>query len=260
MREITGDIHPNSRIAKKDAAKVSKLKDAVKRSFLTRVSKITNPVSVLFRESGSVIVDVTAELIKLPKMVITGSADDLHLKPAIETLLTRLTVARPMTISFDTGMFYERGLSKKIKLSILRVIQEHLNNIVKHANASEVYVSLRRTRQRAYLVIHDNGQGFDMTQKRDGLFITDIVECVEINNGQSTIKSAPGMGRRLCAEFSTNVLPRGRCLINRSAFGPGSKTIFFISHPAASFPRQFLYFLCRCRRDRDHCGQDLRPT
>jgi PAS fold len=209
VREITGDIHPNSRIAKKDAAKVSKLKDALKRSFLTRVSKITNPVSVLFRESGSVIVDVTAELIKLPKMVITGSADDLHLKSAIETLLTRLTVARPMTISFDTGMFYERGLSKKIKLSILRVIQEHLNNIVKHANASEVYVSLRRTRQRAYLVIHDNGRGFDMAQKRDGLFITDIVECVEINNGQSTIKSAPGMGCRLCAEFSI-VLPKGR--------------------------------------------------
>jgi two-component sensor histidine kinase len=204
VRDITG-----SRIVKKDAPRGSNLKDVTKRSLLTRVARIGRAVSALFRKSGSVIVDLTSELIKLPKIVITGNADDLHLKSAIEALLSRLTVAKPMTISFDTGMFYERGLSKKVKLSILRVIQEQFTNIVKYANASEVYVSLRRTRQRAYLVIHDNGQGFDMTQKRNGLFITDIIECVEMNNGQATIKSEQGVGCQLRAEFSTK-LPTGR--------------------------------------------------
>lgn len=169
---------------------------------------MANPFPALFRKSGSIVVDLTAGLIKLPKTVI-GSADDLHLKSAVERLLRQLTVGRPMTITFDSGLFYERGLSKKVKLSILRVIQEQFNNIVKYANASEVYVSLRRTRQRAYLVIHHNGQGFDAAQKRPGLFITDIVECAEMNNGHATIKSGPDIGCRLRAEFPLD-FPTGR--------------------------------------------------
>lgn len=193
VRDITGSY--------RDTARGSNLRNATKHSFLTRVARIGRPVSALFRKSGSMVVDLTADLIRLPKIVTTGSADDLQLKPAIEALLKRLTVARPMTVSFDMGMFYERGLSKKVKLSILRVIQEQFTNIVKHANASEVYVSLRRTRQRAYLVIQDNGQGFDSSQKRNGLFITDIIECVEANNGKATINSEPGRGSRLQAEF-----------------------------------------------------------
>jgi PAS domain S-box-containing protein len=179
-----------------------------KRSILAQIASIGKPVSVLVRKSCSVVVDLTAGLIKLHKIVIADSAADLNLKSAIEMLLSRLVVAKPMTIAFDAGMFYERGLSKKVKLSILRVIQEHFNNIAKYADASEVYVSLRRTRQRAYLVIHDNGQGFDMTQRRNGLFITDIIECAEMNNGKATIKSGPGMGCRLRAEFTTD-LPKG---------------------------------------------------
>lgn len=193
VRDITGSYQ--------DGGRGSNLKDVTKRSLLVHVARIGRPVSALFRRSGSMVVDLTAGLIKLPKIVITGGADDLHLKPAVEALLSRLTVASPMTVSFDTGMFDERGLSKKVKLSILRVIQEQLTNIVKYANASEVYVSLRRTRQRAYLVIQDNGQGFDMSLKRNGLFITDIIECVEVNNGKATINSEPGRGSRLQAEF-----------------------------------------------------------
>ena len=153
VRDITG-----SQTANKDAARGSKIKEVTKRSLLMHFART----------------------------IITGRAEELHLKSAIETLLSRLKVARPMTISFDADMFDERGLSKKVKRNILRVIKEQLNNnIVKYANASEVYISLRRTRHRIYLVIHDNGQGFDMTQKRNGLFIKDIFESVEMNNGQA---------------------------------------------------------------------------
>jgi hypothetical protein len=175
VRNIPG--HPNSRSAKKDATKVSKAKKNVaKGSTLTRIARIGNAFSFLFHKSGSLVLNVTPELMKLPSIVTTGGTDHLHLKSAIEKILKQLAVARPMTISFDAGMFHERGLSKKSKLSILRILQEQFNNIVKYGNASEVYVSLRHTRQRAYLVIQDNGQGFDVTQKRNGLFITDIVD------------------------------------------------------------------------------------
>ena len=144
---------------------------------------------------------VRSAVIKLSKVLATSRADDLHLNSAIETLINQITVARPMTISFDTGMFNEKGLSKKVKLNIFRVIQEQFSNIAKYSYASEVYVSLHRTGQKIYLTIDDNGQGIDMSKKSNGICITDIVECAEVNNGQATIKSEPGMGCQLTVEF-----------------------------------------------------------
>lgn len=188
------NLYPSLRIAKKESAAASTPKDSTRRSILTQVTKA----------SGLAVANARAELVKLSKKLTGGGGDDLHLKSAIETLLGRITVAKPMTISFEAGMFSEKGLTKKAKLNIFRVVQEQLNNIVKYANASEVYVSLRRTHQKAYLVIQDNGKGFDLSQKRNGICITDIIECAEMNNGHATIRSGPGMGSQLRAEFSTD--------------------------------------------------------
>jgi hypothetical protein len=173
--------------AKKDFGGGSNQKDAARHFFLRHLARIGWTVTTVFRRSRSVVVDLTAGGIKVPKMANTGRADGLHLKPAIEAMLSRQTVARPMTVSFDPEMFHERGLSKKVKGSILRVLQEQFSNIVKYADATEVYISLRSTRTRAYLVIRDNGQGFDRTQKRNGLFITDIIEGVGEENGQRAV-------------------------------------------------------------------------
>jgi signal transduction histidine kinase len=186
------NLYPSLSIAKKEP---STPKGSTRRSILMHVTKV----------SGLAVANATAELVKLSKKLTGGGGDDLHLKSAIETLLNQITVAKAMNISFETGLFSEKGLPKKAKLNIFRVIQEQLNNIVKYANASEVYVSLRRTHQKAYLVIKDNGKGFDLSQKRNGICITDIIECAEMNNGQATLKSGPGTGCQLCAEFSTDV-------------------------------------------------------
>lgn len=189
--------HYPLRIAREDAAS-SNSKAIRRRAIVTHVSKV----------SGLAVASVIAKLTKLSNGLTASGRKDLNLQTAIETLIDQLTVARPMTISFETGLFYEKGLSQKTKRSILRVIQEQLTNIAKFANASEVYVSLRRTRQRAYLVIRDNGRGFDLFQKRDGFCITDIVECAKMNHAQATIQSEPDKGSWMRAEFSID-LPDG---------------------------------------------------
>lgn len=57
---------------------------------------------------------------------------------------------------------------------LCRVIKKR--RIAKHSNAFEVYVSLGRTRERAYLVIRDNGQALAIGQSWTNLFISDIVD------------------------------------------------------------------------------------
>jgi len=158
----------------------------------------------LHAKSAVMAANAAAALRKLYNVLASPAKRDLLLCLAIQTLIDQITIARPMNVSIDTETFYEKGLPKKVKLSVFRVIQEQFGNIVKYAYASEVKISLSRTDEKIYLVIHDNGQCFDISQKRNGVCMTDIVECTEMNNGKATIKSQPDLGNRLNAEFPIN--------------------------------------------------------
>jgi signal transduction histidine kinase len=95
------------------------------------------------------------------------------------------------------GKFDELG--EEINISIYRVIQESLTNIVKHAQATDVTVHLNRIENdpaHTYgvrLLIKDNGIGFDETNQR-GLGLLGMRERVEALKGSFTIKSAINEG------------------------------------------------------------------
>lgn len=144
---------------------------------------------------------------KLLKMTTRLRTENLHLQSAIETLLSRLAVANPLTVTFDAEIFQEDVLTPKAKQDILNVVREQLRNIARSPDASEVYVSLGRTRQRTYLAIRYSGQTPNRIQKRTGLIISDIGEGVEMRKGEAPAKSGPssptvsGPGRTAAARF-----------------------------------------------------------
>jgi two-component system, NarL family, sensor histidine kinase LiaS len=83
---------------------------------------------------------------------------------------------------------------------IYRVTQEALNNVVRHANAKCVTVSLEETNDAIQLVVQDDGQGFDPEQVRQGLGLVGMRERVKSVGGLLNIESGEA-GTRLCAEF-----------------------------------------------------------
>jgi len=80
-------------------------------------------------------------------------------------------------------------------------VQEQLNNVLKHAAATTVDVSIRRDGPLLTLCITDNGRGFDPWKKREGIGISNIINRAELFNGQVTIASTPGMGCVLSVNF-----------------------------------------------------------
>jgi len=76
---------------------------------------------------------------------------------------------------------------------------EALNNALKHANASEVTLSLKSEKATITLIIEDNGRGFDqeLVQSQAGMGLTSMTERVEKIEGSLSIESGSGAGTRI---------------------------------------------------------------
>jgi signal transduction histidine kinase len=87
-------------------------------------------------------------------------------------------------------------ISSQIQQLLYRILQESLNNVVKHAQAGKVIISLTIGSQQAELVVKDNGKGFDLKGiNLEGHFgIHSMKERVAQMNGRFEIKSAPHEG------------------------------------------------------------------
>ncbi len=94
-------------------------------------------------------------------------------------------------------------LAPAAEINLYRIVQECLNNIVKHAQATEASVRLRRLSQNLQLTIRDNGCGFDMaavhirTERKGGFGLTGLSERTLLLHGTLAINSQPGEGTAL---------------------------------------------------------------
>jgi signal transduction histidine kinase len=72
--------------------------------------------------------------------------------------------------------------------------KEALNNIVRHASATEVELQMNQSDHRLEIVIADNGRGFDLNSVRRGNGLTNLYERLEALNGQCHVEARPGKG------------------------------------------------------------------
>lgn len=91
----------------------------------------------------------------------------------------------------------ERKIEHQKKLVLYRIIQESIQNIIKHAKASQVQIILDYSQATLHVSIIDDGQGFDKTtiiQQGEGLGLQNITSRAELIGGKATIESVPTKG------------------------------------------------------------------
>jgi len=122
--------------------------------------------------------------------------DDLGLVPAIEWLASNFMqrCGVPCTLSVNDEL--ELELPEPYATAVFRIVQESLNNIAKHAAASQVTVTLDKTQDAVRLRVQDDGCGFfsDGARKPQSLGLMGLRERAQLLGGCVAISSARGKG------------------------------------------------------------------
>ena len=134
------------------------------------------------------------EIRSLSKNLVPPSLGDIGLKEALLEMIENMTVTPGLKIRIRANDPHIESLSNNKKLIIYRIVQEQVNNIVKHARASVAEIELKTDQQLTHLTIKDNGIGFDPKKKGKGIGLHNIYSRVEMQNGHMDIISSHGEG------------------------------------------------------------------
>lgn len=132
--------------------------------------------------------------------------DELGLPAALRWYLSKATREAQVKLRHDIEPFDER-LPIEVEVACFRVVQEAFTNVVRHAKASHVEVTLARRAGVLELCLRDDGQGFDIPHARaraaggECMGLSGMQERVSLVGGRVQMTSAPGAGTEVRAWF-----------------------------------------------------------
>ncbi|HLF72815.1 MAG TPA: sensor histidine kinase, partial [Anaerolineales bacterium] len=127
--------------------------------------------------------------------------DTLGLRLAMQTYCTEFTRRTHLPVVFETDPSLP-ALPDVYNITLYRVLQEALTNILKHAHASQVWVDLSMEEQIITLTVQDNGQGFvEEGSASNGIGLAGLRERLMAAGGKLHVSSTPKRGTILSAQF-----------------------------------------------------------
>ena len=131
--------------------------------------------------------------------------DRLGLSKAVQAMVTKVARASEIDLASDIADI-DDAFPEAMRINFYRIVQEGLNNIVKHSHASQGKVTASRTRSAVVLTISDNGRGLPSEPRHPkpatgGFGLTGIRERAMLMKGTLQIKSDNGNGTLLVIHF-----------------------------------------------------------
>ena len=138
--------------------------------------------------------------------------DDLGIGPALRTLGEQVAASSGMTVACDVELGYESGLADArppadVEEATYRVVQESLNNAVKHSGARSLTVSVTEHDAGVVIEVSDDGVGFDPDARHSGFGLIGMRERVQLVGGRLDLEASAGGG---CAVRATIPIARAR--------------------------------------------------
>jgi PAS domain S-box-containing protein len=141
------------------------------------------------------------EIRKLSKRLSVSFVSTTALEDAMKELIETVATSNQLTITFHNESFTSLRENEPVKLAVYRILQEHLTNVVKHAEAKRVEITLLQSQDKLTLVVVDEGKGFDTAKESDGIGLRNMRSRAESLMGIFSIDSQPGKGSTLFVQL-----------------------------------------------------------
>ena len=128
-----------------------------------------------------------------------ATLEELAIEPSLRRLASEFAESTGLSVQLRVDLGEDAQLPPELAQALYRAVQEGLTNVQKHAQASEVDVTLRRARESVTLEIHDNGVGTTVTANghqsdSSGYGLVGLRERVALLDGELSFGPSPGGG------------------------------------------------------------------
>jgi PAS domain S-box-containing protein len=165
-------------------------------------------LSLITRSAGN-IHNAIHEIRNISRSLVPASIGDLGLQDSIIDLVESVQTARAIHVEFYPVGNFDEKISEKAKLMLFRIIQEQINNVLKHSGARNLIIELilEETENNIELSITDDGKGFNPEKvRKKGLGLANIMSRADLFGGKVTIQSSPGRGCKLRVQVPVIVI------------------------------------------------------
>lgn len=156
-------------------------------------------VTVKINETITVLADMVNIIRRIAQELRPSILDNLGLTAAVEWCCGDFQRRTGIRTKFDNEVG-DIKLSDLVKVSLYRICQESLTNIMRHADATEVVCSIKKNNNKLMIQVEDNGRGFDTKETTKSLGILGMQERVYLINGSFTLESKIGKGTSIKVE------------------------------------------------------------
>ena len=153
-------------------------------------------LSLISRSAGN-IHNAIHEIRNISRSLVPASIGDLGLLDSLTDLVESVSTTRAIHVEFHPVGNFDERIDDKVKLMLFRIIQEQVNNVLKHSSAQNLTIelALEETERRIELKITDDGKGFDPANvSKKGLGLSNIMSRADLFGGKVMIRSSPGQG------------------------------------------------------------------
>ncbi|MFM9911885.1 MAG: ATP-binding protein [Chitinophagaceae bacterium] len=161
--------------------------------------------NTLFSKSYELIGTASEEVRRIAHNMMPEVLMKLGLVPALQDMCSNISAGKLLQVKLQSyGM--EKRMNASTEIMLYRIVQELLNNIIKHAQASEAIIQFNRDADRLTVTVEDNGRGFNLQETDDKKHagLDTIKSRVSYLNGNISIDSQQEIGTTVMMEFLLN--------------------------------------------------------
>lgn len=191
---LKGQTIERKRVASELHDSLGGILSAVKLTMQTiHVEDLNQQEQEIYQNLIGMVNDAGQQVRTLSHNLLPNELEELGLVAALEGLITKLNHTKKTYFALTINGLAER-LEKMIEFNLYTICLELCNNILKHANATEVQIDIIKQKEMLQLFVSDDGQGFVVEATYDGMGMKNLRGRAEVLKAKLQIHSAPNEG------------------------------------------------------------------